>query len=84
LRVIDLTSEPGDDVSLDIRVFAGYAGWGPGQLDEELAAGGWFVVDASADDAFDSEPDKLWSRVLSRAGGELAVIATYPIDPRLN
>lgn len=84
LRVIDLSSEPEDDVGLDLRVFAGYAGWGPGQLDEEIEVGGWFVVDASADDAFTPEPAGLWSRVLARAGGKYAIVATYPPDPRLN
>lgn len=84
LRVIDLTSEPPDDVSLEVRVFAGYAGWGAGQLEAELATGAWVVVDASPDDVFAPDPHRLWSKVLRRAGGRYAMMATYPPDPSLN
>lgn len=84
LRVIDLSSEPDDDVGLDLRVFAGYSGWGPGQLEQELSIGSWFIVDGAPDDAFTADPAGLWSAVLRRAGGRLSVVATYPPDPRLN
>jgi putative transcriptional regulator len=84
LRVIDLSSEPPDDVSLDVRIFAGYAGWGGGQLEEELATGAWVVVDARPDDVFSSQPDQLWGRVLRRSGGRYAMMATFPADPSLN
>ncbi|HEX4344098.1 MAG TPA: YqgE/AlgH family protein [Solirubrobacteraceae bacterium] len=66
------------------RVFAGYAGWGPGQLDAELARDDWFVAPAGVDDIFDPDADELWQRVLSRKGGHFAVVARMPVDPSVN
>jgi putative transcriptional regulator len=66
------------------RVFAGYAGWGPGQLDAELARDDWFIAPAGADDIFDPDAEELWQRVLSRKGGHFAVVARMPIDPSVN
>ena len=67
-----------------IRVFAGYAGWGPGQLEDELAEGAWIVVAALPSDVFTGAPDSLWSDVLRREGGALAIVARMPDDPRVN
>ena len=66
------------------RVFAGYAGWGPGQLDGELEEGSWIVEPAIATDVFTVEPDELWSEVLRRKGGPYGVLALMPADPSLN
>lgn len=66
------------------RVFSGYAGWGGGQLEGELALGAWYVVDAAAGDVFTEEPEELWSAVLRRQGGHLALLSTFPPDPTLN
>jgi putative transcriptional regulator len=66
------------------RVFAGYAGWAPGQLEDELAEGSWIVEPALADDVFTREPDALWSEVLRRKGGPYGVLALMPPDPSLN
>jgi putative transcriptional regulator len=66
------------------RVFAGYAGWGPGQLDGELAEGSWIVEPALPDDVFTTDPDQLWSDVLRRKGGPFGVLALMPPDPSLN
>jgi putative transcriptional regulator len=66
------------------RVFAGYAGWGPGQLDDELDEGSWIVEPALAEDVFTSEPDDLWSTVLRRKGGPFRVLAAMPPDPSMN
>ena len=82
---IDLHRDP-DDIADDIasvRIFAGYAGWGPGQLESELAANAWLVVPASPDDAL-GDPDDLWRRVLLRQGGHTAWLANAPADPSLN
>lgn len=65
------------------RVFAGYAGWSPGQLEAELEEPSWFVEPALADDVF-SDPDEVWSDVLRRKGGQYAVLALMPPDPSLN
>jgi putative transcriptional regulator len=67
-----------------VRVFAGYAGWGPGQLEQELQDDSWIVVPAEPEDVFDENPDGLWSAVLRRRGGPYAVLAQMPPDPRVN
>ena len=67
-----------------VRVFAGYAGWGGGQLESEIEAGAWWVVDAEAEDPFSDEPDELWKRVLRRQRGPLKLVAWYPDDPDMN
>ena len=77
--MVDLDEPP--DLSR-VRVFAGYAGWGPGQLDEELEAEAWIVEDAHPDDPFNDRD--LWSAVLSRKGGEFVLLARMPADPSVN
>jgi putative transcriptional regulator len=66
------------------RVFAGYSGWGPGQLEDELAEPAWIVAPAEPDDVFAADPDELWRNVLQRKGGRFALLASMPYDPRLN
>jgi putative transcriptional regulator len=66
------------------RVYAGYAGWGPGQLDGELEEGSWIVEPARPEDVFTDDPESLWSDVLRRKGGPFAVLAAMPPDPSLN
>ncbi|MFD4028041.1 YqgE/AlgH family protein [Streptomyces sp. NPDC058576] len=67
-----------------LRIFAGYAGWGPGQLEGELTEGAWFVVESEPGDVSSPRPEQLWRAVLRRQRSELAMIATYPDDPSLN
>jgi len=67
-----------------LRVFAGHAGWSPGQLDDEMAEGAWWSVPGSADDLFSTEPRNLWPRVLRRQPPPLNLVSTYPPDPLLN
>ncbi len=67
-----------------VRVFAGYAGWGPGQLDAELEEGSWIVEPALPDDVFTAEPDGLWSAVLRRKGGPFSLLSLMPPDPSRN
>jgi len=66
------------------RVFAGYAGWGPGQLEAEMAEGSWLVVPAIADDVFGQEPERLWERAVERLGPGYAMLRTMPLDPSAN
>jgi putative transcriptional regulator len=66
------------------RVYAGYAGWGPGQLESELAEGSWIVEPAIPEDVFTDDPDGLWSAVLRRKGGPFSVLASMPPDPNRN
>ena len=65
-----------------VRVFAGYTGWGPGQLDDEIDEDAWITAPAAPDDPF-AEGD-LWPEVLQRKGGGYALMATMPVDPTLN
>jgi putative transcriptional regulator len=69
---------------ISFRVFAGYAGWGPGQLQSEIDQGAWYVLTAEPADVFNPEPEQLWRTVLRRSGGALAMVATYPEDPAQN
>jgi putative transcriptional regulator len=66
------------------RVFAGHAGWGPGQLEAEVEEDSWILEPAQREDVFTADPDELWSVVLRRKGDEYALMATMPIDPSLN
>lgn len=82
----DLTTDPALVAAQveSVRVFRGYAGWGPGQLEGEIAAGAWLVLDAEADDPFASAPSGLWRTVLRRQGGRLAWLADAPDDLSAN
>jgi len=66
------------------RVFAGYAGWGAGQLETELERDDWIVEPALNDDAFTESPDHLWADVLRRKGGIYELVARMPEDPSVN
>lgn len=73
------------DGSLDgMRIFAGYAGWGAGQLDAEITEGSWYVVAGQEPDVFRLDPTDLWRDVLRRQPGQLAWHSTRPADPDLN
>jgi putative transcriptional regulator len=77
-------SEPEDLSIRRLRLFAGYSGWGEGQLEEELAEDAWIVVDAQTDDAFADDPEELWRLVLDRKGGYYRQMQDMPYDPGLN
>ena len=64
-----------------VRLFIGYAGWGPGQLESELEAGAWIVADAATDDAFASDPSRLWRTVLGTPARSGAVAGHVPGRP---
>lgn len=79
---VDFAGRPEDYRS--VRVFAGYAGWGPSQLDLEVSRGDWIVVDALVDDVTTATPDSLWREVLRRQRGRVSVFATAPDDASTN
>jgi putative transcriptional regulator len=82
-----LTGNVSPDVLPNIvraRVFAGYAGWGPGQLEAEMATESWIVEPARGDDVFTDAPDSLWSSVLERKGPEYRRLSRMPYDPSMN
>jgi putative transcriptional regulator len=66
------------------RIFAGHAGWGPGQLESELEEDSWIIEPAQRGDVFTAQPDALWSQVLRRKGRDYVLLATMPMDPSLN
>lgn len=84
--LVDLDADPADGLPgvTGVRVFVGYAGWSADQLEAEVAAGDWYVLDARPGDVTTPEPDLLWRRVLRRQGGTLAIVSTFPEDPSLN
>ena len=84
--LVDLTVAPGaiaGDLE-SLRVFSGYAGWGPGQLEAELETGDWVVAASLPGDGFDEDPEGLWRAVLRREGGRTAIYAEFPLDPSAN
>jgi putative transcriptional regulator len=79
------------DISADIRpsvlrarVYAGYSGWGAGQLEAEMAVDSWIIEPARVDDVFTDAPDSLWSSVLQRKGPEYQMLSKMPFDPSTN
>jgi putative transcriptional regulator len=86
LGLLDLDTPPSvlAPAIQSLRVYAGYAGWSPGQLETEIEEGAWHVVSAQPGDVFAANPDALWRTVLRRQEGDLAFLATYPDDPGLN
>jgi putative transcriptional regulator len=78
--------DPGDVAAHTTRrrVFAGYAGWGAGQLEDELGRDDWIVESSSPDDPFTEAPEELWADVLRRKGGIYELVARIPEDPSVN
>ena len=86
LGTVDLDTDPlGIAAAVaGLRVFAGYAGWTAGQLEEEIAERAWFVLDALPGDPFADESGGLWQRVLARQDAPLRLVASMPPDPSMN
>jgi putative transcriptional regulator len=77
-----LDPESTNDSLRRLRVYAGYAGWAPGQLDDELEQEAWVVVPAEDEDPFSGAD--IWARALERRGGAYRLLATMPQDPSQN
>ena len=75
----DLEADPAPELRR-ARVFAGYAGWGSGQLEAELDESAWIVEPAQLADIFTGDPGSLWRNVLRRKGGPYALLAQMPDD----
>ena len=86
LASVDLSLDPAlvSNQVRRLRVFRGYSGWSPGQLEAEIEQGAWIVVSSSLDDVFSPEPHRLWRAVLRRQGGRIAWIANAPDDLSAN
>jgi len=66
------------------RVYAGFSGWGPGQLEQEIEAEAWIIESPLPRELFPDDPEALWHDVLDRKGGEYALVARMPDDPSMN
>lgn len=84
--IIDLGRAPEEhEIVIErVRVFTGYAGWGAGQVEDEIAANAWFVLESDRGDAFTDDPASLWKRVLQRQRSDLKMYALFPENPRQN
>ena len=71
-RVLEARPEP------RARVVAGYAGWGPGQLDEELAQSAWLMADVQLDLVFDVDASAMWETAIRRLGADPSLLQTSP------
>lgn len=82
---VDLTRPPLEGDGVDrVRLFAGSAGWAPGQLEGEIGEHAWWVLDSEPADRFTSDPSGLWRQVLRRQDGPTGWFAQYPVDPMVN
>jgi putative transcriptional regulator len=67
-----------------VKIFAGYAGWSPGQLDDEMKRHTWMTHPASLELVFHSQPGQLWQMILREKGWKYKLIADAPDDPSWN
>ena len=83
---LDTLIDLGDSFSPErkIKMFAGYAGWSPGQLEDEIKRKAWLTHPASLDLVFDTEPEQLWQRILRGKGWKYRLLSEIPEDPSLN
>jgi len=84
--LVDLDSdvEMMDELLDGVRVFAGYSGWGMGQLDDELGRDDWIPCGSLHTDVLLPGNVDLWGRVLRRQGLPTALLATHPVDVSVN
>lgn len=68
----------------DLKLFVGYSGWSPGQLEKEVSEGSWLVADLSQEILFETETQDMWKRSIKLLGREYAYLANMPLHPQLN
>ncbi len=85
LGTVDLEVPPEEVPGVEqVRMFAGYASWAPGQLEAELVDDAWIVVDAEIADIHSPDPAELWWAVVGRQPGALGRLRHYPEQPWVN
>jgi putative transcriptional regulator len=68
-----------------VKMFAGYAGWSPGQLGDEMKRKSWLTFPASLELVFETPPDQLWQKILKSKGGwKNKLLSQMPDDLSLN
>jgi putative transcriptional regulator len=67
-----------------VKMFAGYAGWSPGQLEDEVRRDAWLIHPASLELVFDTTPEQLWQKILRLKGWQYRLLAQMPEDVSLN
>ena len=85
-HTLDSLVEIGESLTpgLKLRMFAGYAGWGAGQLEDEMKRNAWIRHPASLELVFEIATDQLWQRILRLKGGKYRLLAQAPEDLSLN
>jgi len=68
----------------DVRLFLGYSGWAPGQLEEEIKEGTWLVANVTEDILFGTSYENIWKKAIASLGKKYAHLAHIPTDPQLN
>lgn len=76
--------QAGEVGAADVRLYAGYSGWGAGQLEAEIGQKVWIVHPPAAGKVFTLTTDAFWQAILREKGGRFKALSNYPIDPRLN
>src|SRR5882762_843292 len=83
---LDELMDMGESVSptRKIKLFAGYAGWSPGQLEDEMKRKAWLTHPASLNLVFDADPVQLWQQILRDKGWKYKLLSQMPEDLSLN
>jgi putative transcriptional regulator len=68
----------------EMKLFLGYSGWSPGQLEKEMEEGSWLVADINPEILFDTEPEMVWKKAIELLGKDYAILANMPLNPQLN
>lgn len=74
----------GLDIEKDIRLFLGYSGWAPGQLEQEIKEGTWLIANATEDIIFNANHKEIWKKSIELLGEKYSYLAHIPTDPQLN
>ena len=83
-EVLHMLAGDGQINTEDVRLFVGYSGWSPGQLDDELKEKSWIVTQGSGEHIFGMDSDALWRNVLKGMGGRYQILSNFPESPQLN
>lgn len=74
----------GEVSSSEVKFFGGYSGWGPGQLEDEMAEKSWIIGELTKEDILTGNPEGLWKKALRPLGRKYSVMAEFPKNPELN